>query len=434
MNNILCNLFLLIALLFSFSVRIFPQTDIWEPTGGPSGQSIKALAINNAGTIFAGSWLANGQIFRSTDNGDHWQQVTNWTTQHSVWWLLVTPAQEILAGTNGGAGIYISIDNGDTWAPANNGLTTNSVNAIAINDSGYLFAATDYGMFRSTDRGENWQEINTGLPQPYSIMVLTVAVDSSSNIFIGTFGNGVYRSTNNGDTWEEKNSGITQLFINTIVVHPNGSIFAAPETGAGVYRSTDSGESWQFFDNGLPIWGNTYTLSIAPNGDILAGLSDGGVFISSDNGEHWSEYSGGLSSQHIRSLATNNLGYAFAGVGNAGVFRTINPITAIDPVQYPVPSRFSLEQNYPNPFNPVTNIGFRIADFPGGAGGFVELIVVDLLGRMISTLVSENILAGYHSVQWDGRNDDGKQVSSGIYFYRLKSGGMVKSRKMLLTR
>ncbi len=240
MKNILRIFVTLATSLAFFTHSGFSQGVIWEPTGGPSGQRIKALAINNDGTIFAGSWLANGQIFRSTDNGDHWQQVTNWTTQHSVWDLLVTPALEIFAATIGGAGVYISIDNGDSWAPANNGLTTNAVNAIAINDSGYLFAATDYGMFRSTDRGENWQEINSGLPQPYSVMVLTVAVDANNCVFIGTFGNGVYRSTNNGDTWEEKNNGINQLFINSIVVHPDGSILAAPETGNGVYRSADS--------------------------------------------------------------------------------------------------------------------------------------------------------------------------------------------------
>ena len=429
MKNILCILFLSIAFYLSFSARIFPQNNLWEPTGGPAGQSIKALAIDATGTIFAGSWLANGQIFRSTDNGDHWQQITGWTTQHSVWSLLVTPSQEILAATNGGAGIYISIDNGDSWQAANNGLTTNAVNAIAVNDSSYLFAATDYGMFRSTDRGENWEEVNSGLPQPYAIMVLTVAVDSGGNVFIGTFGNGIYRSTNNGDTWEEKNNGITQLFINSIVVYPNGSIFAAPETGSGVYRSTDSGDSWQFFDTGLPVWENTYVLTIAPNGNILAGLSDSGVFISSDNGEHWSDYSSGLPSQHVRAVAVNDLGYGFAGVSAQGVFRTINPITKIDRGENTIADEFELYQNFPNPFNPLTVINYQLP-----IDNWVTLKIYDILGHEVKTLVMQPQTAGHHTVRWDGRDNSGKQVSSGIYIYRLKSGELVKSRKMLLTR
>lgn len=433
--------FLLVALFCSYIGSIFPQTDIWEPTGGPSGQSIHALATNNAGTLFAGSWVAYGQIFRSTDNGDHWQQVTNWPAQHSVWSLLVTPAQEIFASTNGGAGIYISTDNGDTWLPASSGLTTNSVNAIAINDSGYLFAATDSGMFRSTDRGENWVEINTGLPSPYAQIVLTVDVDSNNYVFIGTFGNGIFRSTNNGDSWEEKNNGVTQLFINSIRVHPDGSLFAAPETGSGVYRSTDSGESWQFFATGLPVWENTYVLTIAPNGHILAGLSDGGVFISYDNGESWSDYSSGFTSSHVYALTTNHLGYAFAGVGTAGVFRTINPITGING-ENPVTGvkNFELYQNFPNPFNPETQITFRIpqwstSDFPKETGGLVELVVFDLLGREVKTLLRGNVAAGYYSVSWNGTDHTGKAVQSGIYLYRLVVGNRYRAtKKMVLLR
>jgi hypothetical protein len=90
---------------------------------------------------------------------------------------------------------------------------------------------------------------------------------------------------------------------------------------------------------------------------------------------------------------------------------------------------FSLEQNYPNPFNPTTNIKFQIADF-----GFVSLKVYDLLGREVKTLVNEELEYGTYNVSWNGDNELGKKVSSGIYFYRIEAGEFKNSRKMILMK
>ncbi|GAB4363504.1 MAG: hypothetical protein Kow0042_01410 [Calditrichia bacterium] len=94
-----------------------------------------------------------------------------------------------------------------------------------------------------------------------------------------------------------------------------------------------------------------------------------------------------------------------------------------------IPQSFQLDQNYPNPFNPVTHIGFRIAEF-----GFVKLTIYDLLGREVKKLVSESLPAGEYDVQWDGTDDAGQPVASGVYLYRLQSVSHTAVRKMLLLR
>jgi hypothetical protein len=81
------------------------------------------------------------------------------------------------------------------------------------------------------------------------------------------------------------------------------------------------------------------------------------------------------------------------------------------------PSVFALSQNYPNPFNQTTKIEFTLAK-----SGFVSLNIYDILGRKVRTLVSEHLSSGYKSVLWDGKNDSGKDVASGIYFYQMKVG------------
>jgi len=93
------------------------------------------------------------------------------------------------------------------------------------------------------------------------------------------------------------------------------------------------------------------------------------------------------------------------------------------------PTDYTLYQNYPNPFNPQTTIKFYLP-----SGGQVELSVYNMLGQKIRTLVNESYASGEHEVVWDGASDDGYQVASGVYFYRLKSAGFVDTRKMNLMK
>ncbi len=94
-----------------------------------------------------------------------------------------------------------------------------------------------------------------------------------------------------------------------------------------------------------------------------------------------------------------------------------------------VPLAFSLEQNFPNPFNPSTVISFTIPQ-----RGHVRLDVLNLLGEPVVTLIDEEREAGTHRVTWDGTNQEGKTVPSGVYFYKLHHGSSMATRKMIFVR
>jgi hypothetical protein len=94
-----------------------------------------------------------------------------------------------------------------------------------------------------------------------------------------------------------------------------------------------------------------------------------------------------------------------------------------------LPTQIALNQNYPNPFNAATNISF---DLPHE--GDVELSVYDLLGRQIAILVDGRLSAGNHIFRWDGRADDGAEMATGVFFYRLRSDGFDETKKMLLVK
>ena len=94
-----------------------------------------------------------------------------------------------------------------------------------------------------------------------------------------------------------------------------------------------------------------------------------------------------------------------------------------------IPEQFALHHNYPNPFNPVTTIQY---DIPIDAE--VLLVVYDILGRHVMTLVNTSQTAGYKSIKWNGTNDHGQLVSAGMYFYHLQAGKFSKVRKMVLLK
>ncbi|MXW81799.1 MAG: T9SS type A sorting domain-containing protein [Gemmatimonadetes bacterium] len=94
-----------------------------------------------------------------------------------------------------------------------------------------------------------------------------------------------------------------------------------------------------------------------------------------------------------------------------------------------LPMEFALEQNYPNPFNSGTAIAF---DLPYGE--MVDLTVYTISGQKVATLVHGTRAAGYHQVFWNGRDEDGAELASGVYLYHLQVGNQLKTRKMLLLR
>jgi hypothetical protein len=93
------------------------------------------------------------------------------------------------------------------------------------------------------------------------------------------------------------------------------------------------------------------------------------------------------------------------------------------------PLNFSLYQNYPNPFNPTTTIEYNLPK-----NGHAVIEIVDILGRQIRTLIAKERTAGSHQVTWNGLDDAGNRVASGVYLYRMTAEGFTETRKLLLLK
>nr|MBC8179611.1 T9SS type A sorting domain-containing protein [candidate division KSB1 bacterium] len=104
-------------------------------------------------------------------------------------------------------------------------------------------------------------------------------------------------------------------------------------------------------------------------------------------------------------------------------------IEVIDMAHVEIPKKFVLCQNYPNPFNPITRIKYGL---PNAAQ--VKISIYNLLGQYVRTLTEGMKESGYHEIIWDGKNEAGQLVSSGLYFYRIKANAFVETKKLLLVR
>ena len=127
---------------------------------------------------------------------------------------------------------------------------------------------------------------------------------------------------------------------------------------------------------------------------------------------------------HIGTNHNYALFYTWAVRSNGGITRIVTLFGEVKKISSEVPNSFSLSQNYPNPFNPKSKIKFQITKL-----SMVKLIVFDELGKMITTLVNEQLQPGTYEAAWDASN-----YSSGVYFYKLITPEFTETRKMILIK
>lgn len=133
----------------------------------------------------------------------------------------------------------------------------------------------------------------------------------------------------------------------------------------------------------------------------------------------------------IRIDTTTGVGTLIGPTGLSGVnsIAIKGTVTGISSGSANSASRFVLHPASPNPFNPSTTIRYEIPKT-----GQVQLTVFNMLGQVVRALVNEEKRAGTYSVEWDGRNDAGNVVGSGVYLYRLQAGSSARTMKMILMK
>jgi photosystem II stability/assembly factor-like uncharacterized protein len=231
-----------------------------------------------------------------------------------IFQLACTPEGAMLAGIEN-FGLFRSTDDGETWQQTS--LTSQTVDAFAIDGGGRLFAGvySASGVFISSDDGLTWTQSNAGLNQD---AVVSLAITSSDHIFAGTFYNGVFRSTDGGTHWTPSRLPIVSDFysVRSMCVDSSDNVYAAV-AGNGLLRSSDDGETWtQAGFEGADI----QSLICASSTEILA-APYGGIYRSTDSGGSWTELFGNIT--RVNRIALNRAGHIFAFT-DGGLVRSVD--------------------------------------------------------------------------------------------------------------
>jgi photosystem II stability/assembly factor-like uncharacterized protein len=237
--------------------------------------------------------------------------------------LVVDPATPTtLYAASNGTGVFKSSDGGRSWIEVNSGLTNSDVLALVIDphSPATLYAGTLDGVFKTTDGGENWSTASTGLTRLY-VQALAIDPLTPSILYAGIENGGVFKTSNGGESWIAVNEGIREPFCTALAINPEGVIVYAG-CGDGIYQSTDGGESWRETSNGLTTYFvAVLEIDLKTPSTLYAGGK--GAFKSMDNGESWSEISVGLPDAAVRALAIDpqQLITLYAGTG-MGVYQS----------------------------------------------------------------------------------------------------------------
>ena len=192
------------------------------------------------------------------------------------------------------------------------GSTAGAVNCLVVDSNSILAGTADRGVYRSTDGGLNWQEIDTMPVIPRS----SALWGAGPVLIAGTFDSGIYRSTNSGATWDHSTRDSADE-IWTLFAH-NGSIFSGT-VDSGMFRSADSGLTWQQTNTGI-IFPSIRAFT-ALGGVLFAGTHGAGIYRSIDDGNTWESSSNGLPEGFIHAMACSGT-TVFAGTHYDAIYRS----------------------------------------------------------------------------------------------------------------
>jgi len=341
--------------------------------------------------------------------------------------------QRILAETQSN-GVRRSDDGGLNWVVSTSGLTGTGAwiaPIVSHPDSSGIFYTARQQVFKSTDYGASWIPLSSGTSGVIRELALSkrnskVMYASSNNLF--------FKSTNGGVTFTSQGTNQFSRIITSINVHPDSSdlvLLSLSGFGGGhVYKTKNGGVNWTDVTANLPDIAVNDGLIFYPGFATAYYLAatDVGVFVSDDYGNKWTELAAGLPNTVAMHLDYNTAsGKLRVATHGRGVWEYSGNIIGINKISEIYPVSYMLMQNYPNPFNSSTIIRFSIP--AGKTGGNTEILIYDVLGHEVETLLNQPLSSGEYQLKWDASKYPG-----GVYFYSIKSGDFKEVKKMVFLK
>ncbi len=349
---------------------------------------------------------AEGKIYRTTDGGATWTEVYSYDISEST------------AG----------------WFDGCRVLNENV--AVAFGD---FEPDGNMHFVRSTDKGATWTEIAgidfLGAAYAYYTWGLgacnvgeSVWCSATNMNYDSSF---VFRSYDAGVSWESfqiPNDVIPNYPRSIAFTDDNNGLIAA--RGGYLIKTTDGGATWSSADNPDPSASSYVNGVVGLVGtDVIVAMDDIGTYYTTDLGATWGSIAAPTvdmaGDYYVSGVFKNkDFGYIFTDAGKVLRFKDMIG-SAVETENGIVADDYRLHQNYPNPFNPSTTISFVMP-----VSENIRLTVYDLTGREIVSLINAKLASGLHSIMWNGLDNNGRQVATGIYLYQIRSANFVQTKTM----
>jgi len=419
------NIYILVLILLGINSTVFSQTPYWKKHQSPVNGTLRNLIFIDSLTGWAAGDM--GTIIHTSDGGKSWE-IQNSTAQtyildihfinKDIGWALkwndVFPFNSVILKTTNG---------GTEWTPENYPDNSALMRTIFFFDSLNGFIGGSHIAY-TTNGGSNWTKaiIDSG-----QLSTLPVIRFRFLNRLFGYACGGrldlagvIWRTTNSGLNWSSVPISPDEIFDVFIFDSLDAiTLSGDPEGFFGIanIKTSDSGFSWSYDE--LSFFGLSFAVDFRTNEEGWS--ASGYKFIfTSDKGDNWQELETPDSSVIYDLQFTDSItGYA-AGENGVILKYSLPPDTTNTS-----PENFELFQNFPNPFNTTTRIRFNIPEL-----ALVTLKVFDILGNEVVTILKEEKTANTYEVTFDALSGI-RHLSSGIYFYQLKAGDFVATKKMI---
>jgi photosystem II stability/assembly factor-like uncharacterized protein len=399
-------------------------------------------------------WVINidGKVCKTTDGGTTWDLIYSRGLNEVAFRCVNFISEEIgfigdisRESNADSAVLYKSTDSGFTWSPVQlpqpipDGLCgLYSLNGQFIYGVGRYYSPPIF--IKSEDAGLTWQSYS--LDSIANGLVDVYFTSSDTGFIVGSVNQSgirgaIFYTTDSGENWDLVAStsltGISCWKI-TFPFPSTGFVsFQGGGTDLLILKTSDAGMSWQEIIYTLPANFSAQGIGFV---DDLTGWVGGfpfldGTYKSTDGGISWQPDNFGENINRFRFLK-DTLGYA---IGETVYKYSITPVSNLHgELENQLPTDITLEQNYPNPFNPSTKIKFTIPNVETRHASSLQMVILkvyDVLGNEITTLVNEELSPGEYEVTFNVGTSLDLSLSSGIYFYTLRAGDFIQTKKMI---
>jgi len=392
-------------------------------------------------------WASHNEmgVIKTTDGGFNWTVTSFYDTTYTTAFNSVHFINLNTGWSVGGAlQIRKTTDSGANWikqyGPKLAGIA-NSVYFIDAN-TGYIAGSKKYPhipfVAKSTDGGNNWVELSPAFASAQEL-IDQYWFDANTGWLCGNdvllyTTNGGISFTNLFTNIPPSGNGHISLLAIKFVNQLTGWIGAANLERNNVYKSTNGGLNWVFQSNPVSVGDmnqiNDILFLNTDTGWAIHGTpGSGAIMFTVDGGESWVIEE--LSINWFDCLTNNQNKKLWCGGSYGKVWYSDRSFPIGISGNGNIPVDYKLFQNYPNPFNPTTVISFSIG-IPSGqlaVNSFTTLKIYDIVGREVETLLNEQLLPGTYEVDFDG-----SRYPSGVYYYQLKAGSFINTRKMVLVK